>query len=377
MFWILALSIAIVAALLIAFPLLRGKAEDTAAHSNDAEVYRDQLSEIDRDTTSGLIDAESATQARAEIARRLIAATQRGEKASIAGDRSMTYVLAGFLCLLLPLGGAALYARTGLPDVPDFPLAARFNDPQPDANILIRKAELQLEAHPEDGRGWQVLAPIYLNSGRVSDSVNAWRNAIKHLGPDPRRYGGLAEALVVLNQGRLDNETRDAFANVLKLVPGDPRARFYLAIADAQDGKADAAIAALEALKKDSAPDAPWIAVTDDQIARITAEKDQIAKAPGGPTQGDVEAAANLSDADRAQMIRTMVESLDSRLNDDPNNFEGWKRLIRSYVMLQDPAKAAEALKRGLAAFPSDSDNGKALIAHAKELGISQEGVTE
>ena len=378
MFWILAILLALVAALLAALPLFLGRGgRDAASEPTDAEVYRDQLSEIDRDEKSGLIEGEAATQARAEIARRLIAATRAAPKdGHVAGSRAMLAV-AGFLCLVVPAGGIALYARMGLPDAPDFPLQARFDSANPDPNILIRRVELRLEEHPEDGRGWEVLAPVYLNSGRVAESVEAWRNAIKTMGPDPRRYGGLAEALVVMNQGKVTPETREAFAKVIELVPDDPRARFYLALGDAQDGKHDEAVAKLEALKKDSAPDAPWIAVTDEQIARIKAEQASQAKAPGNPTEDDVAAAADLSDTDRMQMIRTMVESLDSRLKDDPDNFEGWKRLVRSYAMLQQPDKAAEALARGLAAFPAETENGKALIALAQELGVSEEGKTQ
>lgn len=374
MFWILAISIAFAAALLVALPLFRRPAAEAVVPSNDAEVYRDQLAEIDTDAKSGLIDSEAAQQARAEIARRLIAASGEAPRKSLTLGRPQTVGLAVALCLIVPLGAAALYARTGLPDAPDYPLQARFDSVQPDNNILIRRAELQLEEHPEDGRGWEVLAPVYLSNGRIADSINAWRNAIKYLGADARRFGGLAEALVVNNKGRIDKETREAFSRVLELVPGDPRARFYLALADAQEGKHAAAIAALEKLKADSAPDAPWIVVTDEQIGRIKTEKEQAAKAPGNPTQDDIAAASDMSDADRMQMIRGMVETLDARLADDPQNFEGWKRLMRSYVMLQDQQKAAEALKRALAAYPADSDNGKALMAHAKDLGITEEG---
>ncbi|MBX9456215.1 MAG: c-type cytochrome biogenesis protein CcmI [Rhizobium sp.] len=378
MFWIFAVAIALISALLAALPLLvRRQEHNDAVGPNDAEVYRDQLSEIGRDEQSGLIDREAALQARAEVGRRLIAA----DRATPLGDRSAgaasTIALAAFLCLILPAGGLALYARMGVPEASDFPLQARFNSPDPDANILIRRAELRLEEHPEDGRGWEVLAPIYLANGRVTDAVAAWRNAIKTLGPDARRYGGLAETLVVANQGQVTAETREAFAKVLELVPGDPRARFYLALADGQDGKLDEALAKLEALKKDSPADAPWIGVTDDQIARIRSQQQEQARAPGNPTEEDVAAASELSDDDRAQMIRTMVESLDSRLKDDPDNIEGWKRLIRSYSTLQQPDKAGEALQRGLAVFPADSENGKALIALGRELGVSEEGRTE
>lgn len=378
MFWILAIAIALVAALLVCLPLFARPADGVeAGEPNDSEVYRDQLSEIDRDAKSGLLDEDGAAQARAEIARRLIAATRSDRRQGSASGRGAVLALAGLLCLVLPAGALALYARMGLPDAPDFPLRARFESANPDSNILIRRAELRLEEHPEDGRGWEVLAPIYLSNGRVADSVNAWRNAIKVLGADARRYGGLAEALVAMNQGRVTPETREAFAKVLQLVPDDPRARFYLALADGQDGKFDDAVAKFTALKKDSPADAPWIPITDDQIARLQAAKAQQAKAPGNPSEDDVAAAAELSDTDRMAMIRTMVDSLDSRLKHDPNNIEGWKRLVRSYAMLQQPDRAAEALHRGLAAFPADTENGKALIALARELGVNEEGDTE
>ena len=378
MFWIFAIAIALVSALLVCLPLFARRAGGgDISEPNDAEVYRDQLSEIDRDEKSGLLDEEGAAQARAEIGRRLIAAARAEPRKGRSSGFGPAAIVAAFLCLVLPAGGLALYARMGVPEAPDFPLQARFESPNPDNNILIRRAELRLEAHPEDGRGWEVLAPVYLSHGRVADAVKAWRNAIKVLGADARRYGGLAEALVVMNEGRVTPETREAFGKVLELVPDDPRAQFYLALADAQDGQHDAAVAKFEALKKNSPADAPWIAVTDDQIARIKAEKEQQAKAPGNPSQEDIAAAADLSETDRMAMIRTMVESLDSRLKDDPNNIDGWKRLIRSYAMLQRPDKAAEALRRGLAAFPADTENGKALMTLAGELGVSEKDETE
>jgi cytochrome c-type biogenesis protein CcmH len=378
MFWILATALALVAALLVCIPLFARRAKSIEpSEPNDIEVYRDQLAEIDRDARSGLLDEDGAAQARAEIGRRVIAAARAEPQRSRESGAGSAVALAVFLCLVLPAGALMLYARMGVPDAPDFPLQARFESADPDSNILIRRAELRLEERPEDGRGWEVLAPVYLSQGRVADAVNAWRQAIKFLGADARRYGGLAEALVVMNEGRVTPETREAFQKVLELSPGDPRARFYLALADGQDGKYDEAVGKLEALKKDSPADAPWIAVTDDQIARFNAQKEQQAKAPGNPTADDVAAAAELSDTDRTAMIRTMVESLDSRLKDDPNNIDGWKRLIRSYAMLQQPDKAAEALSRGLAAFPADTEDGKALIALARELGVSEEGKTQ
>jgi cytochrome c-type biogenesis protein CcmH len=48
----------------------------------------------------------------------------------------------------------------------------------------------------------------------------------------------------------------------------------------------------------------------------------------------------------RAQMIRGMVERLAARLQDNPDDLEGWRRLARAYQVLGDTAKASAAQAR-------------------------------
>jgi cytochrome c-type biogenesis protein CcmH len=374
MFWFIALSIAVLAALLISAPLFMAGAAESPAFSNDAEVYRDQIAEIDRDEKSGLIGASEAVQARAEIARRLIAVSEQGSAQAPARSlkRPVALVIVAFLCLVLPAGGSLLYARMGNPDEPDQPLAERMQSPRPDINILIAKMENHLVDSPEDGKGWELLAPIYMRQMRAADAANAYRNAIRYLGETGARWGALGETLAAAAQGQVTKDARTAFEKALSLDPSDPRARFYVALADAQAGQLDKAKSEFEALAKDSPADAPWQDVLKAQIAQIAADKAN-AKAPGNPNAADIAAANGLNSEDRAQMIRTMVETLDERLKTDPNNFDGWMRLIRSYSVLGERDKAADAVKRGLAAFPAASDNGKAILALAKDLGI--EGV--
>jgi cytochrome c-type biogenesis protein CcmH len=378
MFWFIALSIAVLAAFLLSVPLLKAAKAGPSSFSNDAEVYRDQLSEVDRDAQSGLINPAEARQARAEIARRLIAVSegQGSEKAATVG-RPAALILALLFCLILPTGAVLVYTRMGSPDEPDQPLAERMTSARPDINILIAKTEEHLAANPGDGRGWELLAPIYMRQMRADDAANAYRNAIKYLGPNAQLYGALGETLTAAAQGQVTKDARAAFDQALTLDASDPRSRFYVALADAQEGALDKALAEFNALAKDSPKDAPWQGVLQAQIERISAAKNENAKAPGNPDAADIAAASQLNDEDRVQMIRTMVETLDERLKTDPKNFEGWMRLIRSYTVLGEPDKAQDALKRGLAAFPADSDNGKAILALAKQLGLSTEGVTE
>ena len=60
----------------------------------------------------------------------------------------------------------------------------------------------------------------------------------------------------------------------------------------------------------------------------------------------DAQAIQAMPEADRAAMIRTMVERLAQRLKENPNDREGWLRLARAYDVLGEKEKANAARAR-------------------------------
>ncbi|TCB62471.1 c-type cytochrome biogenesis protein CcmI [Rhizobium leguminosarum bv. viciae] len=398
LFWILVAALTAALAVILLYPLLRGAKAADNIRAGETAVYRDQLRELDRDLDGGLITPEEADYARAEIGRRLIAvsADEPAETPKPARHHRFTEA---FVLLLLPVLGLCLYLTTGRPDLPSQPLEARLENPGNDVAVLITKAERHLAEKPDDGKGWDVLAPIYFRTMRVNDAQVAYRNAIRLLGPSPVRLDGLAETLMAVSDGVVTEEARKVLEQSLTLEPDNPRARFYIALSMEQAGRPDEARQAFEALAKQSPADAPWLPLVNQHIAmnggapagtnpaapgaNPAAPGANLAApganpaAPGNPTQQDVAAAETMNAGDRQQMIRGMVESLDAKLSEDPNNFEGWMRLVRSYAVLNDKDRAAGALKRGLAAFPPPGEQGRQLLALARELGIATEGATQ
>lgn len=372
LFWILVAILTAAVAAVLLLPLLRAPAVAVAPEAHDVEVYRDQLQELKRDETAGLISAEDAEFARAEVARRLIAASEAVRKSKSAGSAMRGNRLAQLaIILVLPAMGLCLYLRTGNPEMPDAPLAARLANPGNDMNILIARAEQQLVANPEDGRGWDVLAPIYYRSGRLDDAAAAFRNALRILGPTSTRLDGYAESLIALSDGLVTTEAQEALQKSLTLEPNDPRAQFYLALALKQEGKGPQALAAFREIVRTSPQNAPWLPLVNEHIASLGAAPEN---APGNPSRADIAAAEGMSAGDRGEMIQGMVASLEQKLKDDPKNFEGWMRIIRSYSVLGDKEKATGALKQGLAAFPAEGAEGRQLLALAGELGLSTDG---
>ncbi|WP_442177915.1 c-type cytochrome biogenesis protein CcmI [Rhizobium leguminosarum] len=398
LFWILVAALTAALAVILLYPLLRGAKAAENIRAGEAAVYRDQLRELDRDLDGGLITPEEADYARAEIGRRLIAvsADEPAETPKPARHHRFTEA---FVLLLLPVLGLCLYLTTGRPDLPSQPLEARLENPSNDVAVLITKAERHLAVNPDDGKGWDVLAPIYFRTMRVNDAQVAYRNAIRLLGPSPVRLDGLAETLMAASDGVVTEVARQVLEQSLTLEPDNPRARFYIALSMEQAGRPDEARQAFEALAKQSPSDAPWLPLVNQHIAMNggapaganpttpgagsaapgagSAAPGAGSAAPGNPTQQDVAAAETMSAGDRQQMIRGMVESLDAKLSEDPNNFEGWMRLVRSYAVMNDKDRAAGALKRGLAAFPPPGEEGRQLLALARELGIATEEATQ
>jgi cytochrome c-type biogenesis protein CcmH len=343
---------------IVLWPLSRRVAEAPAG-ATDADFYRSQLAEIERDAERGLLPAEEAETAKAEAARRLIRATrlEDSQEPAVASDRRRR--AAALVALLgIPVVSLGLYLRLGNPDMPGEPLASR-QERQEDPSLA--QAVAQIEAHlakePNDGRGWEVIAPVYLRGGRFDDAVRAFENAIRILGETPKRLGDYAEALVVANNGVVSADARAALDKALASDPKDTRARFYRALGYEQDGDKGKALEGYEALAKDAPAGSPIVQLLSTKIAQLGG-KPPAATGPLAMPQ------------DQMAMVRGMVDNLSARLAQDGRDVDGWIRLIRSYVVLGEPDKAREALARGRAALADDQAGRERLEASARELKV-------
>lgn len=192
-------------------------------------------------------------------------------------------------------------------------------------------------------------------------------------GATPDRLDGHAEALIALADGVITADARGQPAEQSPNSNADnARARYYLAPALEQEGKKLEALAAFEALAK-AAPAARPGCRSSASISPFSAAA---GSSPGNPTAGDMAAAEEMSAGDRQQMIAGMVETLAAKLQENPENFEGWMRIIRSYVV-GSKAEGRSGATDGAETFLADSENGKQLLALARDLSISVEGNTQ
>jgi cytochrome c-type biogenesis protein CcmH len=369
--WVLIAFLTAAAILAVLLPLSRAPSrENPATHA--ARVYRDQLAELERDKSEGRISESEAEAARAEIARRLIAADAEASATQARTTSPAPRRAVAVVALIgIPALSLFLYLALGDPTLPGMPLAERLTAPTApdDIQTLIAKVEEHLAQEPEDGGGWEVIAPVYLRLGRADDSAQAYRNAIRILGSSEARQSGLGEAILTQEGGIVTEEARTAFEAAHALDPKAPGPRYFIALAAEQEGKRAEAAEELNALLAEAPNDAPWRPLVEQALARV----DPNAAPPPGPTAADVAAAANVPAGDQAAMINGMVTRLAARLKDQPDDVEGWLRLIRSYVVLGRSDAAAEAARAALAGVKDESARGRveALIA---DLGVKPAG---
>jgi cytochrome c-type biogenesis protein CcmH len=369
--WIIFAVMTAAAMLAVLWPL--GRRAASGSGGNDVLVYQDQLEEIGRDRNAGLIGQAEAEAARVEVSRRLLAAadaqenaggTQRDTAQSLQ-QRRLVAILGLIAVLILPLG---LYLALGSPDIPGQPAFARTTAPQNGQSIeaLVSQVEAHLAKSPDDGAGWEVIAPVYSRLGRFDDAAAAWRKSIAINGENAARDAGLGEALVAAANGVVTDDAKQSFTKAVANDPKDPKARYFLGLADEQDGNREAAAARWRAMLQDAPPDAPWIGFVKVALGRVTGEPvTQV-----GPSDSDVAAANNMSDEQRNTMIRSMVARLSDRLHANSDDVDGWLRLVRAYVVLGDRDKAKGAADDARRALSSKPDDIKRIDDLAKGLGL-------
>lgn len=478
-FWGIAAGLTAIALLAVLRPLLsRGNPRALAAADYDIEVYRSQLVEVERDEARGQLPPEEAEAARAEIGRRLLDADRR-RGAARAGSAPGGDAKGGLLHRLAPYAVAAvlpaaafgLYLELGNPGAPDRPLALRGEEVRAAQARARARADAgggggmetegrsldqaaaalrqRLDRAPDDIEGWLMLARAEMARGSYDAAVAAFERVRTLLPADApagargEAAGALAEALTLAAEGVVTPRARTLFEQAIARDPDDVRAEFYLAEADMQAGRVEAAMERWIALADAAPPGAPYLPAVierargaaaqldrdiagrlpdpaapsspagvenpDALAARIEADpmdfgawtgliraraeagreaaaraalaeartvfakapvprraldrlaadlglEPPAAAAPRGPSESDIEAVQAMSPEEQRAMIAGMVDGLAARLEEAPDDLQGWRMLGRSYRVLGRTEEALRALDRAQDLAPEDTD---------------------
>lgn len=376
---IIALIITITLGLLI-WPILRDRnTQITVRESYDVAIYKDQLKEADREFERGLLTTEQLDAVKTEIQRKLIVAADQSAAAVYASSEpSNPKMITAFgLVLFLSIGSVAVYSYLGSPTLGNLAFVDRDIEKERKAQsggqavsemtTVIDRLEQKLATDPNNLEGWLMLGRSAISMGQFPRAVKAYEQALALSPGNIDVLIDYAETLVLSNEGQVTEDALKSFKYAHKTNAAHPKARYYIALHHAQAGNMRLAIQDWVDLLAISLPDAPWIQTVQSQIKDAAKESKidiasikpsleaqpigaNIRESPQatvpGPSQSEVKAAGEMSADERQKMILSMVKRLADRLEENPNDRQGWLRLSKAYNVLGDTEKAGQALQQ-------------------------------
>ena len=387
-FWIAVAFLAAAVTYAVARPLASNASTLKNREAEGLSVYKDQLKEIAADQKRGLLSEAEAEATRAEVSRRLIRASDAlaaaaDQTAQVATSRLTAIYYA--LTLALPLLSVALYLNYGAPGMLAQPYAQRLKSSADTAKAddLIAQVEARLRDHPEDGRGWEVVAPVYMAQRRFQDAAEAYATALRILGETAPRLEGFAMARIRADNGLVAMDARKALERSLALDAKRFEPRVWLALAKEQDGDLTGAIADYKAMLAAAPADAPWRKAVEERMSGLAAKTPATGKVAGSPaaapppspddaapSRPDAAAIAALPPNERERMINAMVQKLADRLKTDGNDLAGWLKLIRAYKVMGRSDDASRALADAKKQFAGNTGAAGELDGLARDLDI-------
>lgn len=252
---------------LLLFPLLRARtAAPPMRADHEVAVYRHQLAELERENAHGFAPPEHVAGLRLEIQRRLLSAAEDCAIPTAQENRRINTIAAAVIVVGFIAGAWGLYAYLGSPNLPDEPFAARQNDPDMQLKAVAEIAAAELAAHPDAG-GYEKLAEMYYALRLFDRSAETYQKALDLNGKDAEAWSGLGESVVMENDGAVAMDAQDAFKKALALDKAEPRARFYMGLAEAQIGNLKKAVAIWRDLEKTAPANALWLSMVKENIA--------------------------------------------------------------------------------------------------------------
>jgi len=249
--------------------------------------------------------------------------------------------------------------------------------------------EARTKSQPNSAEAWTALGAARFDLSDFAGAAAAYEKATALSPNSAGLWSALGEARVMgSDSDPMPAAALAAFDKAIALDAKDPRARYFLAVKKDISGDHRGAIDDWFALLADTPQGAPWEADlrrTIEQVGKIhkidvasrlantqarplTADEMPVAaRAIPGPSRADMEAASQLPKGQQDQMIQGMVDGLEAKLKANPADVDRWIMLMRSRMTLGETAKAAQALKDGIAANPAAAAR---LKAQAQLLGV-------
>ncbi len=411
-FWILISFVALAMTALLGLVLLRAHSVGEPPAAYDLRVYRQQLSDVDKDLLRGVINESDAQRVRTEISRRILAADAQLQKQSTGSTqpKGVSRLTVLLTAALLVGGTLATYAVLGAPGYVDMGLASRIEaaeqyaqsrpnqaeaeskvpalpspDLEPGYSELVAQLRQTAGERPDDAQGQTLLAQHEANLGNFVAAYQAKENYIRIMSGDvvAQDYGEQAELMIMAAGGYVSPEAEELLDDTLRLDPRNGPARYYYGLLQGQLNRPDIAFKVWVDTLRQGPKGAPWINGIEAQIEEMAfragidytpiappAAPNAAAPALAGPSAEDLSAAQEMTMDERQEMIRGMVSRLSDRLATEGGSAPEWAQLIGALGVLGEQDRAQAIYTEAKTRFSTDAEALAGLEVAAKQAGI-------
>lgn len=411
-FWILISFVALAMTALLGLVLLRAHSVGEPPAAYDLRVYRQQLSDVDKDLQRGVINESDAQRIRTEVSRRILAADAQlqNQNSGSTQPKGLSRVTVLLSAALLTGGTLLLYAVLGAPGYGDMGLASRIEaadlyaqtrpnqaeaeskvpaqtnpDIEPGYADLVEQLRQTAGQRPDDAQGQALLAQHEANLGNFVAAYQAKENYIRIMSGDlePQDYGELAELMIMAAGGYVSPEAEELLDGTLQLDPRNGPARYYYGLLQGQLNRPDIAFRIWADTLRQGPKGAPWIDGIEAQIEEMAfragvdytpitppAAPDAAGPALAGPSAEDLSAAQEMTMDERQEMIQGMVARLSDRLATEGGTAPEWAQLIGALGVLSEQERAKAIYSEAKTRFASDAEALAKLEAAASMAGL-------
>ena len=372
--------------------------------NSDLEVYKDQLLNIDKELSRGIIAIDEAERIKAEVSRRILELGKRKQFVLKKETKVSGLIFSTIFLIILIVGGSFIYQEFGAPGYANISQSQRiknanellkgratqekllqdrgsqqnFKTPEGNYGELVKKLRQKVAERPTDLEGLKLLAGIEAKIGNIDEAVKAQQQFLKVLGDSASVLDFFNYADLLINQvdGVVSPESEKALRSALRINPQNGGAMYYIGLMLAQNDRPDLALRLWKQLLKSENLEAPWIPLIRDDIERLavlagdTKFKSPLIELTPGPTAEDVDIASKMRNEERQGMIRGMVSRLSERLSTDGGSPNEWAKLINALGVLGEIQSAKSAWKEAKNIFKGSPTSLEILNTAAQKIGL-------
>lgn len=404
LFWIVTAVLTLVVVGTLSVALLRGRSEARPPAAYDLDVYRDQLKEVERDLARDVVSETDADRARTEVSRRILAADAALREGTTTISGSGGLVAAALTSLAVAAASYFIYLELGAPGYGDLSLTDRIERAEtlraerpsqetaeaglpadmpntapvsPDYVALVEQLRETVATRPDDVQGHVLLVQSEAQLGNFAAAHAAKARVIELKGASATAadFSDYADLLILAAGGYVSPAAEAVLERTLAMDPTNGTARYYFGLMMAQTGRPDTALRVWDQLLRAGPADAPWIPPIEAQIDEMASRAGVNYARPvvgtgRGPSAEDIEAAGDMSPAERMEMIQGMVSGLSERLATDGGPVEDWARLISALGVLGQLGQARAIFENAQVAFDGDPRAADILNEAADRVGL-------